>query len=242
MTNVDDGKASVVDRAGRAVSRAQCLPGRFIESDAPAILHFAHACAGNRSDDIERAVCLYEAIRDRIIYDPYDRISETGTFSALRALERGRGYCIPKAALLAACARALGIPARLGFADVRNHLASPRLVRANNGNVFRWHCYAELHLDARWVKATPAFDSALCRRAGLAPLEFNGRSDSVFHAYDGERQHMEYVLERGHFDDVPADQILATWHAECPAIFDLAFARASGTFSDEVAVRCPSSL
>ena len=34
---------------------------------------------------------------------------------------------IGKASLLAACARAIGVPARVGYADVRNHLTSPRL-------------------------------------------------------------------------------------------------------------------
>ncbi len=47
-------------------------------------------------------------------------------------LEAGRAYCVPKAVLLAAVLlaavlRAAGVPARLGFADVRNHVQSDTL-------------------------------------------------------------------------------------------------------------------
>lgn len=73
----------------------------------------------------------------------------------------------------AACGIAAGIPARLGFADVKNHLATPRLTDLNGGDVFHWHAYTDLHLEGRWVKATPAFDLALCERFGVLPLEFD---------------------------------------------------------------------
>src|SRR5215470_17689442 len=55
---------------------------------------------------------------------------------------------------------------------------------------------AQLHLDGRWVKATPLFDRALCERFGVRPLEFDGRADSLFHAFDAAgRRHMEYVRD-----------------------------------------------
>ena len=95
-------------------------------------------------------------------------------------LAAGRGYCVSKAALLAAVARAAGVPARVGYADVRNHMTSPRLYESLGTDIFHWHSYADLYVDGRWVKATPAFNASLCDRLGVHVLEFDGRSDSLF--------------------------------------------------------------
>src|SRR5574341_322846 len=65
-----------------------------------------------------------------------------------------------------AVARVVGIPARVGYADVRNHLSTPKLRELVGGDLFVWHGYAELHLEGRWVKATPAFNLTLCERFG----------------------------------------------------------------------------
>lgn len=213
-------------------------PGQCVESDDPQVVAFALKASAEETDEIAKAVRLYEAIRDQIVYDPYDRFSRSEVYSGKRALARGRGFCISKAALLAACARAVGIPARLGFADVRNHLASPRLVRANNGDVFRWHSFAELYLHGKWVKATPAFDTALCDRCGIQPLVFDGLSDSIFHPYDrNNRQHMEYVLERGTFAHVPVDAVIATFREHSPALLDDQLFLKSASFAAEVKAR-----
>jgi transglutaminase-like putative cysteine protease len=210
-------------------------PTRHVESDALQVVEFARVATAGFADDARRAVQIYSAVRDRIAYDPYDRYDDDCTFSALRALRRGRGHCIAKAGLLVACARALGIPARLGFADVRNHLASRRLAIANNGDTFRWHAFAELLLGGRWVKATPAFDVALCERAGIAPLDFDGTNDSLFHAFDkSNRRHMEYVLARGSFAAVPVEAILETWRKHSPGLFDPSYLRGAKAFVDEV--------
>lgn len=209
--------------------------GRCVESDDPAIIAFSRKAVGAATDATEKAVLLYKAVRDGIIYDPYDRIGRADTYSAKRALERKRGFCIPKAALLAACARASGIPARLGFADVRNHLASPRLIKANNGDIFRWHSYTELYLDGKWVKATPAFDIALCERCNLEPLEFDGKGDSILHPFDrNQRRHMEYLLDRGSFADVPVAAVIATFREHSPALLDDALFLKAKSFAEEV--------
>jgi transglutaminase-like putative cysteine protease len=210
-------------------------PTRHVESDAPQIVEFARAAVAGAAEDVEQAVRIYSAVRDRIAYDPYDRFDDGCSFSALRALQRRRGSCIPKAALLVASARALGIAGRLGFADVRNHLASRRLTIANNGDIFRWHCYAELLLGGRWVKATPAFDLALCERGGIVPLGFDGTNDSVFHPFDrSNRRHMEYVLERGSFAGVPVEAILDTWRQHSPGLFDASYLRGAKAFAEEI--------
>ena len=73
----------------------------------------------------------------------------------------------------------MGIPSRLVYGDVRNHLASPRLTELIGGNVFTYHALTLVHLDGRWVKATPVFSKLLCKLYKIAPLEFDGRSDSL---------------------------------------------------------------
>lgn len=191
-------------------------PTRYIDSDHPAIRRFALTHAGSATGR-EAAKKLYLAVRDDIRYDPYDIDQTPGGFAASRCLESGIGFCVTKAALLAAAARAVGIPARVGYADVRNHLSSPKLLALMQTDLFIYHGYTELHLEGRWVKATPAFNRTLCEKAGIEPLEFDGTADSVFHAFDPSgRQHMEYVKDRGAHLDVPRDEIMAAWRAFYP--------------------------
>lgn len=186
-------------------------PGRFVDSDAPSVIDFARTHATGSESDSERARRLFYAVRDGIYYDPYVAFGRPETYLASRLLEVGRGFCIPKAALLAAAARVWGIPSRLGFADVRNHLASPRLTELMGGtDIFTWHGYTELHLDGRWVKVTPSFNAGMCEKFRVKPLEFDGKSDSLLHPFDQDgRRHMDYVNDRGTFPDVPFDAIVA---------------------------------
>jgi transglutaminase-like putative cysteine protease len=128
---------------------------------------------------------------------------------ASAVLSLGYGWCVTKAALLAAAARAAGIPARVGFADVRNHLSTQRMRETMTTDVFIWHGYTELWLDGAWRKATPAFNVELCERFNLLPLEFDGAHDSIYHPFDRSGQrHMEYLRERGSFTDVPLARIV----------------------------------
>ena len=179
-------------------------PGRFIDSDHPALVEFAERARGRSRDPRQQAICLYQAVRDEIRYNPYAFSRDPLSLKASQALLDGESYCVPKANLLAACARHCGIPARIGLADVRNHLSTPRLLELLRSEVFAMHGYTELYLDGRWVKATPAFNEALCRVFKVAPLEFDGIHDSVFHPYNaqGER-YMEYLQDHGQFADLP---------------------------------------
>ena len=128
---------------------------------------------------------------------------------ASHAVEIKAGWCVPKATLLAAVCRAAGIPARLGFADVRNHLSTERMRRNMETELFYWHGYTDIWLNGAWRKATPAFNLSLCQKAGVKPLEFDGSADSIFHEFDNQgRRHMEYVSDRGAYADVPREEML----------------------------------
>ena len=210
-------------------------PTRCLDADHPQVRAFTDAASGDTTDPVARAVRLYYAVRDGLRYDPYSvDLTEEG-LTASTVLARGRGYCVAKAGVLAAVARAAGIPARLGFADVRNHLATPRLLELMGTDVFYYHGYTELYLDARWVKATPAFNVELCQRFGVRPLEFDGRADSLFHPFDaGGRQHMEYVRDHGPRDDMPVDELREAMARHYPL---MAGATVAGDFHAEAGDR-----
>ena len=191
--------------------------GEFIDSNDPEVRAFARKTTAGAADAVSRAINLYDAVRDDIFYDPY-YVGEAPTyFRASDCLRANRGFCIPKAALLAAAARSVDIPARVGYADVRNHLSTKKLLELVGGDLFIWHSYTELYLEGRWVKVTPSFNLSLCKRFGVRPLEFDGRHDSLFCEYDQEgRRHMEYVRERGHYPDVPYGTIIADFKKMYP--------------------------
>jgi transglutaminase-like putative cysteine protease len=193
----------------------------FIDSGAENVVAFARRVVGDETDDVARAVRLYYAVRDGIVYTPYLDYRSPDTYRASACLARGAGFCVGKAALLAAAARAVGIPARVGFADVRNHLCTPRLRARMGSDVFHYHGYAELFLGGRWVKATPAFDRALCEKFGVHALDFDGVTDSLFQPYDRSgRRHMEYLRDRGPYTDVPAAEIARTFERAYPNLTD----------------------
>lgn len=188
---------------------SSCLrPTALLDSDHPSIVEFAARTTDGAGDAREQAIALYLAVRDGLRYDPYSLdLSEDG-MRASNVLASGRGWCVAKAGVLAAGARSLGIPARLAFADVRNHLATPRLLEQMGTDIFHYHGCTELFLDGKWVKATPAFNLAMCQRFGVLPLEFDGRENSVFHPFERSgRQHMEYILDRGSRDDMPLEEL-----------------------------------
>ncbi|WP_028028502.1 transglutaminase-like domain-containing protein [Gemmobacter nectariphilus] len=180
-------------------------PTRFIDSDHPDIRAFADAHAGTGSPR-DKAVALAAAVRDAVPYDLYAFRLEPETLIASNVLAAPSAFCVPKAVLLAAVARAAGIPARVGFADVRNHLTSPRFSAMMDDPDFRWHAYTALNIDGQWLKATPAFDRAMCEKQGVAVLTFDGRTDSIFQPFDATgRKAMDYIAFHGEFDDLPFD-------------------------------------
>jgi transglutaminase-like putative cysteine protease len=205
-------------------------PGRYINSSHPAIQEFSRENSSGSSER-ERAVSLYYAVRDKIRYNPFLDFADPDVFRASAVLKAGQGFCVGKASLLAACARAAGIEARVGFADVKNHLTTPRLAETMGSDLFVYHGYTEMRIDGKWVKATPAFNLALCTRFRVKPLEFDGRDDSIFHPFDeDDRRHMEYLRDRGVYADVPVDEIQQAFREAYPRFYGLGKDAAKETF------------
>lgn len=207
-------------------------PTTMVDSDHPSVVAFAESAAAGVSDDRDRAVRLYLAVRDGFRYDPYKLDLSVDGLKASRVLVDGSGWCVTKSALLAAACRALGVPARVGFADVRNHLSTARLREMMGTDIFYYHGYTAIHLDGRWLKATPAFNVELCRKVGLHTLEFDGTADSIYHPFDlVGRRHMEYLNFRGEFDDIPRDDLLQVLGEHYPRLPGLD----SASWDDDVA-------
>lgn len=222
------------------IDAAWLAPTWFIDSDADPVGDFARTTVGATTDPLERAVALFHAVRDGIRYDPYVISYEREAFRASSVVGAPSNWCVPKSVLLAAAARHVGIPARLGFADVRNHLTSEKLSATMGTDLFAWHGYAELLLpdprgavgDLRWFKLSTAFNIELCDRFGVRVLEFDGTDDALMHPFDqGGNRHMEYVRQRGSFDDLPLDRIVSDF-AE---IYGERFGRAEATGDDAFA-------
>jgi transglutaminase-like putative cysteine protease len=216
-----------------AMNMAEFLaPGQFVDSESPEISDFVARSTARVEGSLERICALFNSVRDLIEYDLYIDLSDPANYTARGVLSSGRGFCVGKAALFAACARNIGIPARVGYADVRNHMSTPKILKLIGTDIFRWHSYTELWLSQRWVKATPAFNAALCERIGVSVLGFDGQNDALLQACDKMgRRHMEYLNYRGEFADVPYSTIVADFRRHYPLL--MAAEELKGNFNAE---------
>lgn len=161
----------------------------------------------------------YYLIRDEIPYNPYTFSKGEIALKASYAASQESAYCIPKSALMVAVCRAIGVPAKIGFADVKNHLSSPKLLEWLRTDLFVMHGYAQLFINNKWVKCTPVFNKGLCDKMGIHALDFDGTEDSIFHPFnaDGEA-HMEYITDHGTFDEMPVEMIFEASRKTYPHI------------------------
>lgn len=191
-------------------------PTDFLDYETDAVQTFIDDVVKDRSADKRSlAIELYYAVRDDVFYEVYGAdLSPVGLKASHTATTKS-GFCLHKSALYAAAVRALGIPSKLVYGDVRNHLASPRLIEHIGGDVF-FHGLTQVYLDDAWVKATPVFNKMLCKLYGMEALEFDGRSDSLYHPYQAGAGSMEFLTDHGAFDDVPYDFVIEAMRSRHP--------------------------
>lgn len=198
------------------------MPSRFVESDSLEVQGFVTSALRDLPVDAtnrDKAIRLFEAVRDDIRYDPYCFALDEDSYRASRIAGAEAAFCVPKAILLAACLRAVGIPAALGFADVRNHLNTPKLQELMETDLFIYHGYVQLWLGNEAYKVTPAFNMELCERFGVKPLVFDGYHDALFHEFDEQNhRHMEYVNDRGLYFDAPMGEFLVAFKETYPKL------------------------
>lgn len=185
------------------------MPTEFLDCDHDSVQAYAARNTIGTSSDTERGIKLYYAVRDDLQYDPYLLDLRRESLRASTLLTKNRGYCVEKAILLAAAARAVRIPSRLSFYIVRNHIATEKLAKALEKDYLVFHGAAEMYLEGKWVKATPAFNKRLCDFLGVEPIEFDGKSDAIFQEYDRKGNvFMEYLHDYGAFEDMPYQMFL----------------------------------
>lgn len=190
------------------ILRNAALAGdNLFNADHPLLMRHVHAAVvGSRSWD--RVAKWYERVRDGIWYDPWRISFKAESLRASRTLEDQRGHCVAKSILFAAGCRAMGVPAVVGFARVRNHLATESLEKKLGTHVLQPHGYAAFWNGERWVKCTPVFNSELCVRLGVPTLEFSATQDTLFQAYDADgKSFMTYEEDFGLFSEVPLAQL-----------------------------------
>jgi transglutaminase-like putative cysteine protease len=159
--------------------------------------------------DKEKAIALFYFVRDKIKHNAYTPLYDPSRYKASSTLKAGDGMCQNKAILLVALARAVGIPARLGFVDVEDHQLSESFKQMIGGvNTMPFHGFAELYIDGRWVHASPAYDLVTCRKKGFIPVEFDGVKDAKDSEYTKNGQlHMKHIKYHGPYEDLPLDEI-----------------------------------
>lgn len=196
-------------------------PTEFLDFDNKTVRDFAEKNTVGAKTDTEKAVKLYYVVRDGFQYNPYILDLRREGLTAGNLLTRNRGYCVEKAVLLAASARAVGVPSRLSFYIVRNHIATEKLEKKLRKNYLVFHGAAEVFLNEKWLKTTPAFNKRLCDYLGVEPLEFDGTKDSIFQEYDHNGNiFMTYLHNYGAFSDLPYELYLQELKHHYPHIFD----------------------
>ncbi len=192
------------------------LPAPAIQSDHPQVTALAQDITSGCTGEVEKARALFEYVRDTVrysVYVPFDRLED---YLALNTLARGRGYCVQKSALLCSLARAVGIPTRLGFADIKNHLLPEHLEEMIPGKILYYHCFVEWLLEGRWVKSTPSFDRKLTEERGWRLVEFDPVHDALLPETDlAGRPHVEYLHYHGWRLGVPLDEFIAVNTQNC---------------------------
>lgn len=197
-----------------------------IERDHPAVVERARALTTGLASDRERAAALFEAVRDEVAYDFAPRLQTRADWAASATLERGSGFCQQKAVLLAALARAVDIPAAIGFQRIVDHkLIDTRYEHLLPGGLITFHGFNWLWLDGAWHPADVTLDAGLCERRGYRLTALWPRERARLPLTDLAGQpHFDIQLELGPFADLPESlsTLISKLHAGWDALREVA--------------------
>lgn len=167
----------------------------------------------------EQAIAIYEFVRDAFLYDPYHLDLRFEALKASTIVTKKRAWCVEKAIVACSAFRLFGFPARLGFGIVKNHIGVEKLTSYLQRDEIVFHGFVEVFVDGNWSKCTPAFDPRICKISGVEVLNWDTETDSLFQAYKGEEQFMEYLHFYGVFDDVPLELMHSEMKKYYPHLF-----------------------
>src|ERR1051325_3003516 len=194
-------------------------PGYCIDSDSTEVAATAakltHRCRSAR----ERASRLFDFVRDEIRYNFAPKVGHRRDFKASHTLALGNGFCMQKAALYAALCRASGIPARIGFQNIRDYKITGRFQELMGTNELWGHGMNAVYLDGHWFAVDCTLDGGLVERKNYRLVEFSGRSDALLPKTDrAGKPHFTILKQRGFYNDTPlfAIRTMLYWIGKVP--------------------------
>ena len=177
-------------------------PGFYTDSNHVDVIAYTERKIKGISDRKEQIIRLYNSIRDEFRYNPYQLILKPYALKASFLLSKDSGYCVEKSNLFAACMRVIGIPSRLCYANVRNHLATEKVENYLKTDLMVFHGFVEIYFNEKWIKLNPVFNKELCDKLGVSVLEFDGENDAVFQESDKDgKPFIHYEKDYGLFDN-----------------------------------------
>jgi len=150
---------------------------RYCDCNHPAIKNLSYELTKDCSSDVEKAIVLFEYVRDNILYE----FGEWGRKASI-ILEKGSGMCTNSANLLVALFRAVGIPSGYGImkTNAKEYFGPIMLpIFKNLVSDKSVHIYAYAYLDNKWVKCDPSTDKQLSEKTSY----FNPTTELV--VWDG---------------------------------------------------------
>ena len=162
--------------------RRYLAPTRLIDSTHAAVIEQARRLTAGCTSDRERLERIYYFVRDM----PYDILAAFRDLAAGRGrasdvLQAGRAFCMGKASSFVALCRAAGIPARVGFQQLRcpdKPFMSEEVRRLWGDRSLPRHSLGEAYLDGRWLKLDATIDAATAAARGRPyTRQFDGRHD-----------------------------------------------------------------
>lgn len=211
--------------------QAYLKPTFYLDFNIQEVEDLAKSNCNAKDTDMQKAIDLYYFVRDRYAYNPYHLDLRKEALKVSNLIDKPYGYCIEKSIILAALGRAVGIPTRLTFSDVRNHLGTSKLEQYLGTDVLAFHGSTEFFLNKKWVKCTPAFNKSLCEKLNVAPLDFDGINDSLFQECDKNGSNfMEYIHEYGTFSDMPMQLFVDTLAKNYPILWEKGIPKELGVF------------
>jgi hypothetical protein len=194
-------------------------PTPFLDFDSPLLDVFLQDFSVDWTTD-RKAIFLYQKVRDFFLYDPYHLDLRQHALTASKIIAHKRAWCVEKSIVLAALARKVGIPSRMGYAIVTNHIGVEKLTSYLRRPEIVFHGYVSLYIVDKWIKCTPAFDKRICAISKVEPLDWDAKNDSMFQAFEGNRLFMEYTHFYGEFADVPLQLMHREMQKYYPHLFE----------------------
>lgn len=153
-------------------------PTTLFDYESANIQCFLRQTGYNSADSLATAVeAIHDSVRDTIDYGVFNTPLHVD-LKASDVITEGSGFCFHKSILFVACCRKIGVPAVLCSDIVTNHVTDTAMIKLVGGVEFL-HWYTQIFLNGQWIRASPVFNSLLCKLYGIDVLRFDPTGDSI---------------------------------------------------------------